>query len=90
VPRLEAAYYRAAGVHQRAAATYERVAPSVGTGSEARRHPTSILATASRGLMNGTAHVSDIAIVLAVAAALTAVFVHADAAPEAERARPTR
>jgi ABC-2 type transport system permease protein len=38
-------------------------------------NPISILATASRGLMNGTAHVSDIAIVLAVAAALTAVFV---------------
>jgi ABC-2 type transport system permease protein len=33
------------------------------------------LATASRGLMNGTSDLSDIAIVLAVAAALTAVFV---------------
>jgi ABC-2 type transport system permease protein len=38
-------------------------------------NPISILATASRGLMNGTAHISDIAIVLAVAVALTAVFV---------------
>ena len=37
-------------------------------------NPISFLATASRGLMEGTADVSDIAIVLATAAALTAVF----------------
>ena len=37
-------------------------------------NPISILATASRGLMDGNADAGDIAIVLAVAAALTAVF----------------
>ena len=37
-------------------------------------NPISILATASRGLMAGNAETTDIAIVLAVAAALTAVF----------------
>jgi ABC-2 type transport system permease protein len=37
-------------------------------------NPISILATASRGLMEGRAQLSDILIVLAVAAALTAVF----------------
>ena len=37
-------------------------------------NPISILATASRGLMEGTAQGSDIAIVLGTAAALTAVF----------------
>ena len=37
-------------------------------------NPISILATASRGLMEGNANVGDIAIVLAVAALLTAVF----------------
>ena len=37
-------------------------------------NPISILATASRGLMEGNADGSDIAIVIAVAAALTAVF----------------
>ena len=37
-------------------------------------NPVSILATASRGLMEGTAEWADIAIVLVVAAALTAVF----------------
>jgi ABC-2 type transport system permease protein len=37
-------------------------------------NPISILATASRGLMAGNAHGSDILIVLATAAALTAVF----------------
>ncbi|MDQ3972846.1 MAG: ABC transporter permease [Actinomycetota bacterium] len=37
-------------------------------------NPISILATASRGLMEGNAHPGDIATVLAVAAALTAVF----------------
>ena len=37
-------------------------------------NPISILATASRGLMQGNAEAGDIAIVLAVAAALTAVF----------------
>ena len=37
-------------------------------------NPISILATASRGLMAGDAQTSDIAIVLAVAAGLTAVF----------------
>ena len=37
-------------------------------------NPISILATASRGLMEGSADAGDIAIVLAVAAALTAVF----------------
>jgi ABC-2 type transport system permease protein len=37
-------------------------------------NPISILATASRGLMAGTAHGSDIAIVLGTAAALTAAF----------------
>jgi daunorubicin/doxorubicin transport system permease protein len=37
-------------------------------------NPISVLATASRGLMNGTADGTDILIVLATAAALTAVF----------------
>jgi ABC-2 type transport system permease protein len=37
-------------------------------------NPISILATASRGLMEGTAAAEDIAIVLGTAAALTAVF----------------
>jgi ABC-2 type transport system permease protein len=37
-------------------------------------NPISILATASRGLMEGTADAADIAIVLGTAAALTAVF----------------
>jgi ABC-2 type transport system permease protein len=37
-------------------------------------NPISILATASRGLMEGSADAADIAIVLATAAALTAVF----------------
>jgi ABC-2 type transport system permease protein len=37
-------------------------------------NPISILATASRGLMEGNAEAADIAIVLAVAAALTIVF----------------
>ncbi|MGH2986701.1 MAG: ABC transporter permease, partial [Solirubrobacterales bacterium] len=37
-------------------------------------NPVSILADASRGLMEGNAAAGDIAIVLAVAAALTAVF----------------
>jgi ABC-2 type transport system permease protein len=37
-------------------------------------NPVSVLATASRGLMEGNAEASDILIVLAVAAALTAVF----------------
>jgi len=37
-------------------------------------NPISVLATASRGLMDGTAATGDIAIVLATAAALTAVF----------------
>ena len=37
-------------------------------------NPISILATASRGLMEGTAEAADIAIVLGTAAALTAVF----------------
>jgi ABC-2 type transport system permease protein len=37
-------------------------------------NPISILATASRGLMEGNAEAADIAIVLGVAAALTAVF----------------
>jgi len=37
-------------------------------------NPISILATASRGLMAGTAQAGDIAVVLATAAALTAVF----------------
>jgi ABC-2 type transport system permease protein len=37
-------------------------------------NPISILATASRGLMEGSAEASDIVVVLAVAAALTAVF----------------
>ena len=37
-------------------------------------NPISILATASRGLMEGNAEASDIGISLAVAAALTAVF----------------
>ena len=37
-------------------------------------NPISVLATASRGLMAGNAHARDIAIVLAVAVALTAVF----------------
>lgn len=39
-----------------------------------RVNPISILATASRGLMKGDAHLSDIVIVLAVTVALTAVF----------------
>jgi ABC-2 type transport system permease protein len=37
-------------------------------------NPISILATASRGLMEGDAHAGDILVVLATAAALTAVF----------------
>ena len=37
-------------------------------------NPISILATASRGLTEGTASAGDIGIVLATAAALTAVF----------------
>lgn len=37
-------------------------------------NPISILANASRGLMDGTASAGDIGIVLATAAALTAVF----------------
>jgi ABC-2 type transport system permease protein len=37
-------------------------------------NPISILATASRGLMEGRAQLSDILVSLAVAAALTAVF----------------
>ena len=37
-------------------------------------NPISILATASRGLMEGNADAGDIAIVLATAAVLTAVF----------------
>jgi ABC-2 type transport system permease protein len=37
-------------------------------------NPISILATASRGLMEGNVEAGDIAIVLGVAAALTAVF----------------
>jgi ABC-2 type transport system permease protein len=37
-------------------------------------NPISILATASRGLMEGTAEASDIGIVIAVGAALTAIF----------------
>ena len=37
-------------------------------------NPTSILVTASRGLMEGNARASDIVVSLAVAAALTAVF----------------
>jgi ABC-2 type transport system permease protein len=37
-------------------------------------NPISILATASRGLMEGNAEAGDIAIVLATAAAITAVF----------------
>jgi ABC-2 type transport system permease protein len=37
-------------------------------------NPLSVLVTASRGLMAGTAEASDIAIVLAVAAGLTAIF----------------
>jgi ABC-2 type transport system permease protein len=37
-------------------------------------NPISILSTASRGLMAGNAHASDVLIVLATAAALTAVF----------------
>ena len=37
-------------------------------------NPISVLATASRGLMEGAADGGDIAIVLATAAALTAVF----------------
>ena len=37
-------------------------------------NPISILATASRGLMEGTADAGDIAVVLATAAVLTAVF----------------
>jgi ABC-2 type transport system permease protein len=39
-----------------------------------RVNPISILATASRGLMEGTADAADIVVVLAVAAGLTAVF----------------
>jgi ABC-2 type transport system permease protein len=37
-------------------------------------NPISILATASRGLMEGSAELGDIAIVLATAAVITAVF----------------
>jgi ABC-2 type transport system permease protein len=37
-------------------------------------NPVSILATASRGLMEGNADVTDVAIVLGVAAAITAIF----------------
>ena len=37
-------------------------------------NPISILATASRGLMEGNADVTDVAIVLGVAAAITAIF----------------
>lgn len=37
-------------------------------------NPISVLATASRGLMEGNAAAGDVVIVLAVAAALTAVF----------------
>jgi ABC-2 type transport system permease protein len=37
-------------------------------------NPISILATASRGLMEGNAESSDILVVLGVAAALTAIF----------------
>ena len=37
-------------------------------------NPISVLATASRGLMDGTADAGNIAVVLATAAALTAVF----------------
>ena len=37
-------------------------------------NPISILATASRGLMEGNAEAGDIAIVLGVAVAITAVF----------------
>ena len=37
-------------------------------------NPISILADASRGLMDGTAQIGDIAIVLATAAVLTAIF----------------
>jgi ABC-2 type transport system permease protein len=37
-------------------------------------NPISILATASRGLMNGNADATDIMIVLGVAVALTAIF----------------
>jgi ABC-2 type transport system permease protein len=37
-------------------------------------NPISILATASRGLMEGNAHAGDVLVVLATAAALTAVF----------------
>jgi ABC-2 type transport system permease protein len=37
-------------------------------------NPISILATASRGLMEGTAQTRDVVVVLLVAAALTAVF----------------
>jgi ABC-2 type transport system permease protein len=37
-------------------------------------NPISVLATASRGLMDGSAAAGDIAIVLATAVALTAVF----------------
>ncbi|MGH3849411.1 MAG: ABC transporter permease, partial [Pseudonocardiaceae bacterium] len=39
-----------------------------------RVNPISILATASRGLMKGNARLSDLVIVLAVAAALTLIF----------------
>ena len=37
-------------------------------------NPVSILATASRGLMDGTASAGDIGVVLGTAAVLTAVF----------------
>jgi ABC-2 type transport system permease protein len=47
---------------------------AVGPRGLRRRHPISILATASRGLMEGNAEAGDIAMVLGVAAALTAVF----------------
>ena len=39
-----------------------------------RVNPVSILATATRGLMEGNAERGDIAVVLAVAAVLTALF----------------
>jgi daunorubicin/doxorubicin transport system permease protein len=40
----------------------------------AKANPVSVLATASRGLMEGDAVAGDIAIVLAIAAGLTAIF----------------
>ena len=53
-----------------------RAGDAAGAGSRrsSNVNPISILATASRGLMEGNADGGDIAIVLAVAAALTAVF----------------